>query len=334
MTKPDELELFDYLSRTKLREWLEAQLAAEISVLTQALDIDQLRKAQGRAGLLTSMRVLLDSCKPNTGYPAWSRYMALPNQVQAALDAADATLAAANAGNGEQPAEDVFAAAEQPQPEPQVEQPQPVAPEPQPVVRDEPWEQRYSVLRGKYDSEVPQLHKRVHALESDLQAAIARLDQATQAQQAPAKHAVDPKDVENFGEDLVSMVDRVAKTSMSQAAKDFAAKTAAMEAQIAAMTEQLKGTSTQLAVTAEQSFFDRLSKEVPSWAQINADKGFLSWLAEADPVYGVPRQQALAAAQQRLDADRVAAVFRAYTGPAKPQLKADPLASMVSPKGA
>jgi len=259
--------------------------------------------------------------------------MALPNQVQAALDAADATLAEVNAGSGAQPAEDVFAAAAPPEPEQSPAPPEPVAP-PAPVVRDEPWEQRFNVLRGKYDAEVPILHKQVRALEAELQSAMARLEVAAKAQQAQAVSVVDPKDVESFGEDLVSMVDRVAKTSMGQTARDLAAKNAAMEAQIAAMAEQLKGTSTQLAVTAEQSFFERLSKSVPDWSQVNTDKGFLSWLAEADPVYGVPRQQALAAAQQRLDVDRVAAVFNAYTGGSKAPKAADPLASMVSPKGA
>jgi len=259
--------------------------------------------------------------------------MALPNQVQAALDAADATLAEVNAGSGAQPAEDVFAAAAPPEPEQSPAPPEPVAP-PAPVVRDEPWEQRFNVLRGKYDAEVPILHKQVRALEAELQSAMARLEVAAKAQQAQAVSVVDPKDVESFGEDLVSMVDRVAKTSMGQTARDLAAKNAAMEAQIAAMAEQLKGTSTQLAVTAEQTFFERLSKSVPDWSQVNTDKGFLSWLAEADPVYGVPRQQALAAAQQRLDVDRVAAVFNAYTGGSKAPKAADPLASMVSPKGA
>lgn len=60
MTKPEELELFDYLSRTKLRDWISAQLATEFQVLTQSIDVDQLRKAQGRAGLLTNMANLLD----------------------------------------------------------------------------------------------------------------------------------------------------------------------------------------------------------------------------------------------------------------------------------
>jgi len=61
MTKLDELELFDYLSRQqRFREWLTAQLATEFTVLTQSLDIDQLRRAQGRTGLLNTMMALLD----------------------------------------------------------------------------------------------------------------------------------------------------------------------------------------------------------------------------------------------------------------------------------
>ena len=61
MTKADELNLFDYLSRQhKFREWLQQKLDAEIKVLKQTVDIDQLRRAQGRAGLLDEMLTLLD----------------------------------------------------------------------------------------------------------------------------------------------------------------------------------------------------------------------------------------------------------------------------------
>jgi hypothetical protein len=62
MTKQDELELFDYLSRQhKLRDWLNRNLAADMKVLVQSNDIDQLRKAQGRAGLLEKMLALMDA---------------------------------------------------------------------------------------------------------------------------------------------------------------------------------------------------------------------------------------------------------------------------------
>ena len=61
MTKADELDLFDYLSRQrKFREWLQQKLDADVKVLKQTVDIDQLRKAQGRVGLLDDMMTLLD----------------------------------------------------------------------------------------------------------------------------------------------------------------------------------------------------------------------------------------------------------------------------------
>lgn len=61
MTKPDELELFDYLSRQpKLKEWLSYKLSGDLKILMQANDMDQLRKAQGRAALLESMLKLMD----------------------------------------------------------------------------------------------------------------------------------------------------------------------------------------------------------------------------------------------------------------------------------
>lgn len=61
MTKDQELELFDFLSRTKLREWVKAKKEAEVAVLMQATDVDTLRKAQGRAGMLESIEKLLEA---------------------------------------------------------------------------------------------------------------------------------------------------------------------------------------------------------------------------------------------------------------------------------
>jgi hypothetical protein len=61
MTKQEELELFEYLGRQhKLREWLNNKKDSEVSILIQSTDIEQLRKAQGRAGLLTQMLELMN----------------------------------------------------------------------------------------------------------------------------------------------------------------------------------------------------------------------------------------------------------------------------------
>lgn len=64
MTKPEEAELFEFLARqAKLREWLNAKLAEDTKVLMQALDIDQLRKAQGRAQFASTLLSLMDAAK-------------------------------------------------------------------------------------------------------------------------------------------------------------------------------------------------------------------------------------------------------------------------------
>lgn len=57
----EELELFDFLARQpKLREWINAKLDMELRVLVQNSDVEQLRKAQGKAQLLQQMIELMD----------------------------------------------------------------------------------------------------------------------------------------------------------------------------------------------------------------------------------------------------------------------------------
>lgn len=59
--KTEEIELFAHLSRLpKLREWVEAKLEVELRVLVGNNDIDQIRRAQGKAQLLQQIVELLD----------------------------------------------------------------------------------------------------------------------------------------------------------------------------------------------------------------------------------------------------------------------------------
>lgn len=56
-----EIELFEQLSRQpRLKSWLQDKLDTEYTVLCQMVDMEQLRRAQGRAQLLKSMIDLLD----------------------------------------------------------------------------------------------------------------------------------------------------------------------------------------------------------------------------------------------------------------------------------
>ncbi len=62
MDREVELALYGRLLREpKLKEWLQAKLDAEVSVLLVNPDVEALRKAQGRAQLLQHMLDLLDA---------------------------------------------------------------------------------------------------------------------------------------------------------------------------------------------------------------------------------------------------------------------------------
>jgi hypothetical protein len=257
----------------------------------------------------------------------------LPKQVQDQLAAAEATLAGINAP--QEAPEQVAQVSTEVTPEPVKQaEPQPQVQAAKPV---EDFEHKYRVLQGKYSHEVPRLHEQVKTLEANLSAAVERLNKAAaEKERAPEPNvAAEPKDVEEFGADLVNMVVRVSQATLARAAQAIDSKVAELDSKIAALSDQLKGTSQTVVASAEQTFFDRLTRVVPEWERINADQGFLNWLAEEDPVYGVPRQNALQLAQQQLNVERVAAVFNAYIGPRKEQApKTDPLDKHVSPKSA
>lgn len=264
--------------------------------------------------------------------------MALPKQVQAALDAADATLAATN---GEPPSDATLVdLAQDGQPQHEVVEqapPQAETPVEPPKPQKDVWEERYKSLQGLFNQQVPELQSKVKTLQSNLDEAITRLNRASEQQERTPEQTpqADPKDVENFGADLVDMVSRVAGQAIGKAAQMLDSKVAQFEKQIAQLQATVQGTTQQVAMTTEQAFFDRVTKLVPEWEQVNVDPAFLAWLSETDPVYGINRQAALQKAQDSLNADHAAAVFKAFLGPQKPAVKApDPLDKQVSPKGA
>ena len=57
LTGPQELQLFESLARSHpaLKTWLEGELAKTTKTLIAAVEIDQLRRAQGAATLLKQM---------------------------------------------------------------------------------------------------------------------------------------------------------------------------------------------------------------------------------------------------------------------------------------
>jgi prefoldin subunit 5 len=244
-------------------------------------------------------------------------YMALPKPIQDQIDRAEATLASygtpAEAPPNQPEADAVVVA------EPQEVKPPVVAEKPQPkppTVQDESvWENKFKALQGIFNKEVPALQGQVKNLTAQLTQVQQTLEQVKAEKQRPqeiAQPTADPKDVDNFGEDLVSMVARIADQRFGSVAQSVQSKLSELQTVISSMEQRLEGTSQTVAVTSEQSFFDKLAKAVPEWESTNSDPAFLQWLGESDPVYGVPRQKALEAARNNLDAQQVANVFKAF----------------------
>jgi len=253
--------------------------------------------------------------------------MALPPKVQQQLDQAEAVLqhinAPAPANEDVEPSADAAQAEPVTQPEPQPKPPETQQRTPDPQLEEVV--QKYRTLQGIHRSKEEQIRQ----LEAEKAQLARQLEAAQKPQEKPAD-PLDPKDTEVFGEDLVDMVRRVTETLLGSVARRF-------DERLAALEQRLQGTSETVAKTAEEIFYDRLRELVPDYAELNVDEGFLSWLGEEDPVYGVPRQAALTNAANALDVKRVANVFKAYKAtiapaPAPaPRAQTSPLDKQIAP---
>lgn len=187
--------------------------------------------------------------------------------------------------------------------------------QPEPVERkqdEETYKQRYDVLRGKYDVEIPRLHAQLREATTQLSQAVEEIKHLREQAQAKPQQPSVPEsdnDAETFGEDLTEMVDRRVERLAKKLAQEQAAP---LVEHIKQLESRLGQVNEQVADTAQDRFLNQLASKVPDYEAVNADQGFLNWLGEIDPVYGVPRQVALDAAGSRLDAERVASIFQAY----------------------
>lgn len=238
----------------------------------------------------------------------------LPPRIQAQLDAADTLLAQAQ-GQGETanptPAHDAIAEANTVTPAPQ---PAPAEPQNQPqALQPDPWEHKYRTLQGIHNRHTADLKARLQEQEQLTAQLKAQLEAKTQAPEV----TVDPKDAEVFGADMVDMVRRVTLAAYAGVAAQF-------DQRLTAIEQHLRGTANAVAKTTDEIFMERLLARVPDFEAVNTSEGFLAWLSEIDPIYGAPRQDALTAAGDARDVERVATIFNAYKATLQAQAPAAP----------
>lgn len=250
----------------------------------------------------------------------------LPRAIQREVEAAEAAQAALTAQQ-QPPAPPAPAAppAAEPAPTPEPTPVAPPSPTPAPAQPTQAppvpdyWEQRFRTVQGMYSAEVPRLQQQLQEAERRAKEAEDKLK--TVEPPKPNAPAASPQDIESFGADLVEMVQRQATAAFGQLAAQYLNQLQQLDGRIKHIEQGLQGVAKQTELTLDQQFYMKLAASVPDWEAVNVDPRFLTWLQQADPVYGVPRQAALEAAHKRFDVEQVAAVFKAW----KSTLQTQPL---------
>ena len=183
-----------------------------------------------------------------------------------------------------------------------------------PAQEDPIWEKRYKTLQGIHRQNLDDYKSRVRERDAAITDLQKQINELKASKPAPA---VDPKDVETFGEDLIAVVQRIVDAKLGHTG-------AQADSRIADLETRLQGTTTVVAQTAESLFLQHLEARVPDYQAINVEQGFLDWLAQPDDVYGEPRQAALDRATNALNAEHVARIFNAYKASVAPAQPATP----------
>lgn len=203
---------------------------------------------------------------------------------------------------------------------PQKSEPAAPAPDGSASAPADDFKQRYSVLQGKYNAEVPRLQAQLNDLMSvnaDLRNRMAELEvRATAASTKPAATAggsslapITDEEVKAFGPDLYDFIQRAAAQI---AAKEVASYTADVKSKIRQVEETTSTVATSMAQSARERLFAALTEAVPNWNTLNSDPKFLEWLDQADPFSGRIRGQMLKEAYGKNDAQRVITFFTRF----------------------
>lgn len=189
----------------------------------------------------------------------------------------------------------------------------------------------YHTLKGKYDAEVPRLHSTMNALQKrtvDLENMLARQEPDDEGDPAANNESFEITDEEReaFGDDLLSVVQKQAQRVMLGREKEYLQQIGELKSQLGQVGQKVK-------TYDNKSFYADLEKQVPDFAEINVDPGFLAWLEEVDPYSGERKINLLRSAGAQHDVMRTASFFNVYKSLSRRSApaKANPLEKQISP---
>lgn len=197
---------------------------------------------------------------------------------------------------------------QQPQPEPTQQQaapaqdqgdPQPAPqPEPAPAQDQVNWEHRYNSMKGRYDQAmdtIGMMQTQLNDLGTELMRTQALMGNAPAQQAQPL---ITQQDVEQYGNDMLDVVQRVAVQAIKP------------------QLDKLETENQELKQTIKKNAFSNVNQtldhKIPNWREINKSAEFKRWLSLLDIYSGQVRGKMLNAAYQAADAPRVLAFFEGF----------------------
>lgn len=175
----------------------------------------------------------------------------------------------------------------------------------------EDWKQKYLVLKGKYDAEVPRLSEQVRDLQTQVQSVIASKQKEEEAKPVKADYKyVSEDEVADYGPEFMDMIGRRAQEI---AEAQFTPVISNLREEVTKLKGQLADTGQRVQNTEKQSFYAQLDRRVENWRKINTDSKFLEWLDTVIPeTDGITRREMLMKAFNAGDVEHVATFFDNY----------------------
>lgn len=184
-----------------------------------------------------------------------------------------------------------------------------------PAASDDQWERRFNGMKGRYEQEKNKreraedelvgVMRRVAQLEQQLADMASVQQQQPKQQDTAAARLITPEEEQEYGHEFLNVVGK-------KAAEAFNPELQALRNQIATLQERLDSVGARVAVNTRDSLLRDLTKAIPNWKDLNADKNFLRWLSLPDTYSGVIRHELLNQAYERNDTPRVLAFFQGF----------------------
>lgn len=172
------------------------------------------------------------------------------------------------------------------------------------------WKQKYSVLKGKYDAEVPRLSVELRdAKERLTKLEDAMLKPTPTPEEKVGEPTFTPEEIEDYGTDLLDIMGRKAREI---AQKEFLPEVDALKVEVANLVRQIGATGQRIEKQEQNEVFAMLDREVKDWRKINIDPRFNEWLDQSDPFTGQTRKELMLKAFDTKHAPRVQAFFDSF----------------------